>query len=100
LQRTTHPPAPGAALSSARTGCTLNWLHPQTKPSTPRGPGRPSIVPSQLLAARPGEEHLMSAALRRGIQEQKVDEAPGEEVALATVHSTGHSFLRALGGAS
>jgi hypothetical protein len=42
----------------------------------------------------------MSAALRRGIQEQKVDEAPGEEVALATVHSTGHSFLRALGGAS
>lgn len=85
-------PALGAARSSASAGCTLNWLHPQTKPSTPRGPGRPSIVPSQPPATCPGEAHGMSAVPRRGILGQKGDGAPGEEVTLATVHPLGHYF--------
>lgn len=34
----------------------------------------------------------MSAALRPGIQGQKGDWAPGEEVTLATVHPLGHYF--------
>lgn len=85
-------PALGAARSPASAGCTLNWLHPQTKPSAPRGPGRPSIVPSQPPANGPGVTHLMSEALRRGIQGQKEDWALGEEVIPATVHPLGHYF--------
>lgn len=81
--RRTKPPSLDAALSPASAGCTLNWLHPQTKPSIPRGPGCPLIVPSPPPANGPKGTHLMSEALRRGIQEQKGDWALGEEVTLS-----------------
>lgn len=99
MQRT-KPPALRAARSSASAGCTLNWLHPQTKPSTPRGPGRPSIVSPQPPANGPGVyacmclnvAHLMCAAPRRGIKGQKGDWVPGKEATLTTVHPFGHYF--------
>lgn len=85
-------PRPGRCAQPCKRRLQLNWLHPQTKPSTPRGPGRPSIVPSQPPANGPGVTHLMSEALRRGIQGQKGDWALGEEVIPAPVHPLGHYF--------
>lgn len=63
-------------------------------------PGAPRSSPTQPQATGFGEEHLMAATLRRGIQRQKGDPAPDEEATLATLHSLGHSFQRALGWAS